>query len=128
MFFAQDQYGAERLKIAFENLQIESSKRLQQTAKFFGVSERTLDSWLTGKTDPPRAVVYAIWHESTLGRAATSAHSEQAAHLWRKLAKSQENQIKALESKINALHAEIERLKAETVTRVAMNEPFFKRY
>ena len=128
MFFAQNQYGVERLNRAFENLPIESSKRLQQTAKFLDVSERTLNSWLTGKTDPPRAAVYALWHESTIGREITSAHSEHAAHLWRTLAKSQAAQVKTLESKIDALHAEIDRLKAATLEPVAMNEPFFKRY
>lgn len=55
MFFALNQYGTERLNRVFETLPIDSSKRLHDTAKFLDVSERTLSSWLTGKTDPPRA-------------------------------------------------------------------------
>lgn len=128
MFFALNQFGSERLRRIFETLPIDSSTRLHDTAKFLDVSDRTLSSWLTGKTDPPRAAVYALWHESPLGHAVTSEHHTHAAHLWRTLAKSQAAQVKTLESKIDALHAEIDRLKAATLEPVAMNEPFFKRY
>lgn len=128
MFFALNQYGTERLNRVFETLPIDSSKRLHDTAKFLDVSERTLSSWLTGKTDPPRAAVYALWHESPLGHAVTSEHHTHAAYLWRMLSKSQAAQIEKLNAKIDFLNGEIESLKGATLEQVAMNEPFFKRY
>ena len=43
--------------------------QLRSVSKFLGISERTLSNYLTGKSDPPRAIVYAIWHESPAGHA-----------------------------------------------------------
>lgn len=128
MFFAQNEYGSARLFAAYDSLPIVRAHKLRDTAKFLGVTERTLSSWLTGKTDPPRAVVYAIWHESPAGRAATTAHSEQAAHLWRTLAKSQEQQVKRLEQKIDTLTDAINEQKLTARAPVAANELFFRRY
>lgn len=128
MFFASNEYGSERLRLAFDALPIDPSKRLKATADFLGVSTRTLNLWLTGKADPPRAAVYAIWHESPAGRAVTAAHSEQAAHLWRTLSKSQAAHIATLENRIDLLADEINDLKASSRAPVAMNEAFFKRH
>ena len=71
------------MRAAFDNLPIEAARRAKSTARFFGITESTLTRYLSGKSDPPRAVVYALWHESEFGRAVTSAHSEHSAHLWR---------------------------------------------
>lgn len=132
MFFAENEYGSERLKQAYETLPINRADKLKKVSKFLDVSERTLSAWLIGKSNPPRAVVYAIWHESPIGRAVTAAHSEQAAHLWRTFAKSQESHVKKMESKIDILNAEIDTLKRinQSAERfpVAVNEPFFTRY
>lgn len=128
MFFALNEFGSERLKSAFESLPIDSAARLSSTARFLGVTEKTLSQWLTGKSDPPRAVVYAIWHESPIGRAATSAHSEQAAHLWRTLAKSQAAQIEKLQQKIDTLTDTINAQNSSSHQPTAANERFFRRY
>ena len=127
MFFALNKFGSERLKLAYDALAIGSACKLKDTAKFLDVSERTLSSWLTGKTEPPRAAVYAIWHESPLGRAATAAHSEQAAHLWRTLAKSQGAHIAKLHGSIDELTDELNAAKQER-PRMAANENYYQRY
>lgn len=131
MFFAQNEYGAQALRAAFDQLPIESNRRLKVTAKFLGIAESTLTAYLAGKSDPPRAVVYAVWHESELGRAVTSAHSEQGAKLWRSLAKSQAETIETLRARIDEQAAEIGRLKLARTSParpMAANESFFERY
>lgn len=131
MFFAQNEYGHQAMRAAFDNLPIEAARRAKSTARFLGITESTLNRYLSGKSDPPRAVVYALWHESELGRAVTSAHSEHSAHLWRTLAKSQESSMDKLKARIDALTAENDQLKRDQATRrpaPAANESFFERY
>lgn len=127
MFFAQNEYGVEALRAAFDHLSIDPARRLKVTARFLGLAESTLTGYLSGKSDPPRAVVYALWHESDLGRAVTSAHSEQGAHLWRSLAKSQGETMSALRARIDTLTAEIDALKQArpAAPTMAANESFF---
>lgn len=131
MFFAQNCYGSQMLAEAFDRLPIPTEKRLKVTAKFLDVTERTLNDYITGKRNPPHAVAYALWHESDLGRAVTSAHSERSAYLWRSLAKSQESSIDKLKSRIDTLTAEIDQLKRDqqrSRPAPAANESFFERY
>jgi len=128
MFFAQNQFGSETLRNAYESLPIPTEKRLHATAKFLGVTDHTLKSWLAGKTPPPRAVVYAIWHESPIGHAVTSEHCEDGARLFRALARSQQQTIETMKATIQTLSTELARAKvAKGAPRdLAMNDPVFK--
>ena len=128
MFFASNCYGSHMLKEAFDQIQILESDRLKACARFLDVSERTFKDWLLGKKNPPRAACYALWHESTLGRAVTSAHSEQDAHYLRLLSRSQADQIAKQRARIDTLTDEIEALKRDTSTSAPANERFFNRY
>ncbi len=127
MFFAANCYGSNMLKEAFDNIAIPSEQRLKACAKFLDVSERTLSDWLKGRKDPPRAACYALWHESTMGRAVTSAHSEQGAHYLRMLSRSQADQITKQRERIDTLTAEIDALKRGNASAPA-NDRFFTRY
>ena len=128
MFFATNCYGSHMLKEAYDHIHIPESARAQACARFFDVSERTFKNWISGKKEPPRAAAYALWHESTLGRAATSAHSEQDAHYLRLLTRSQADQIAKQRARIDTLTDEIEALKRDTSTSAPANERFFNRY
>lgn len=129
MFFAQNEYGLEAFRAAFENLPIESDRRIKATAKFLGIAESTLTAYLAGKSDPPRAVAYALWHESDLGRAVTSAHSERAAYLWRSLAKSQTATIATLRAQVQALTEDNAALRREAAAsdgpHLSANDRFY---
>jgi len=127
MFFAANLYGSEILESVYHTLPIESSKRLKVTAKFLDVAENTLNRWINGKANPPRAVVYALWHESHVGRAVTAAHSEESARLYRRLAEGQQSEIERLRNTIATLNSELERAKLDSAAPHAMNEPFYKR-
>ena len=127
MFFSNNNYGSAALSRAFDHIPIPESKRLKQCAAFLGVTERTLSDWITGKKNPPRAACYALWHESTLGRAVTAAHSEQGAHNYLMLSRMQATEITRLQARIDAMAAEVESLKREAMYAPA-NEKFFSRY
>jgi hypothetical protein len=127
MFFASNCYGSHMLKEAFDRIHLPQSARINACARFLDVSERTLKDWLSGKKEPPRAVVYALWHESSLGRAVTAAHSEQDAHNYRMLSRMQGDRIATLERRIDAMSNEIETLKRDAFNAPA-NERFFTRY
>ena len=128
MFFAKNEYGHEALKTAFDQLPIDPARRVKLTASFLGIAESTLKNYLSGRADPPRAVCYALWHESPLGRAATSAHSEHGAALWRSLAKSKDESIKRLEATIDKLTAELDHVKRHQATpkHTACNDPVYR--
>lgn len=127
MFFASNCYGSHMLKEAFDHITTPEPQRLKACARYLDVSERTLSDWIKGKKDPPRAACYALWHESTLGRAVTAAHSEQGAHNYLMLSRRQAEQIAALQSRIDAQADEISALKRDAVG-AASNERFFMRY
>ena len=116
------------LKEAYDHIHLPESARVKACARFLDVSERTFRDWLSGKKNPPRAVCYALWHESTLGRAVTSAHSEQGAHYLRLLSRSQAEQLAKQRARIDELSAEIDTLKRGTTTSAPANEQFFIRY
>ena len=125
LFFAQDIYGSHRFSDIFNGLWIPSAKRHAQVAKFFDVSPRTLQRWLTGKSEPPRAVVYALWHESHEGRAVTASHSENGYMYERNLARCLGETIDKLRMQVTALESELDAIKRESVRPLAMNQPMF---
>lgn len=127
MFFAANCYGSFMLKEAYNHITTPEPQRLKACARFLDVTERTLSDWIKGKKEPPRAACYALWHESTLGRAVTAAHSEQGAHYLRLLTLRQAETIAAMQSRIDAQADEIEALKRDAVG-AASNERFFVRY
>lgn len=128
MFFASNCYGSHMLKEAYDRIHIPESERLKACARYLDVSERTLSDWIKGRKDPPRAACYALWHESTLGRAVTSAHSEQDAHNYLMLSRAQAEQIDKQRARIDALAAEIDALKRDSSSNAPANEQFYRRY
>jgi len=129
MFFALNEYGSASLRRSYDALAIDPARKLRQTTHYLDVSEQTLIKWLNGKSNPPRAACYALWHECDIGRAVTSAHSAHGMHLWRTLAKSQADTITTLQARIDALCDELNSAKQATSRPIfAANEPFLKRY
>lgn len=128
MFFASNQYGALSFQTSYNSLSIPSKNRLKIVSTFLGVTEPTLKRWLSGQSNPPRAVSYALWHESPQGLETTSIHCQEGARLLRALCRSQDDTIEILRARISELTLENEALKLSTPTNVAMNEPFYRRY
>ena len=105
-FHAEGQQGSALFATFFASLPIPSTQRHAATAKFFGVSERTLFRWLSGDTEPPRAAVAALWHESPFGRAVMDEHAHRG-HMYERGAAA------ALRAEVSTLRAYVARLEAE---------------
>lgn len=128
MFFAQNCYGSQMLAEAFDRLPIPTEKRLKVTAKFLDVTERTLNDYITGKRNPPRALVYAIWHESPLGHEVTSLHACEETAIYRRLSNSLTDQVNRQQATIDKITAELADLKRTSARPgpVAMNDPVYR--
>lgn len=122
MFFASNIYGSECMRRAYDTIPIESHKRALAVSKLLGVTERTLSSWLTGKSTPPRSAVIALWHESHEGRATVAGHAAEGLRLHRSHAESLQLQVAEMRATIAALHAEIDALKRSQTHDLAANE------
>ena len=126
MFFAQNVYGVARLQDAYNSLPIPADKKLRSVPKFLGISERTLSNYLTGKSDPPRAVVYAIWHESPAGHAVTSEHVHRGLDAFRALSKSLQADIVKKDQALDAMALELAKLKMDQDGTIPANDPVYR--
>lgn len=126
MFFAQNVYGVARLQDAYNSLPIPADKKLRSVSKFLGISERTLSNYLTGKSDPPRAVVYAIWHESPAGHAVTSEHVHRGLDAFRALSKSLQADIVKKDQALDAMALELAKLKMDQDGTIPANDPVYR--
>ena len=126
MFFAQNVYGVARLQDAYDSLPIPADKKLRSVSKFLGISERTLSNYLTGKSDPPRAVVYAIWHESPAGHAVTSEHVHRGLDAFRALSKSLQADIVKKDQALDAMALELVKLKMDQDGTIPANDPVYR--
>lgn len=126
MFFASNVYGVARLQDAYNSLPIPADKKLRSVSKFLGISERTLSNYLTGKSDPPRAVVYAIWHESPAGHAVTSEHVHRGLDAFRALSKSLQADIVKKDQALDAMALELAKLKMDQDGTIPANDPVYR--
>lgn len=125
-FFAERLSGSDFFRRVFEALPLPSTTRIDDVAGFLDVSPASIRAWITGKREPPRAAVIAIWHESHLGRAVTSAHSEYGETLARNYAASCEREMERMRATIEALRLELAAVKqASTARNIPMNDPVF---
>ncbi len=125
-FFAERLAGSDFFRRAVDALPLPSATRIDDLAGFLDVSPQSIRAWLTGKREPPRAAVIAVWHESHLGRSVTSAHSEYGETLARSYAASCEIEIARMRSTIEALRLELAAVKqASTAREIPMNDPAF---
>jgi hypothetical protein len=124
-FFADRIRGRGDFATAFDALAIPSDRRAAAVARLLDVSPRTVRDWLTGKREPPRAAVVALWHESRHGRAVTSAHSEYGAYLARSMADTLARDLDAARETIAALSQELAAAKLASAAPLASNDPRF---
>lgn len=130
MLFTATDYGPHALRRALDTLPIpgDYDKRLKTTALWLDITPATLSKWTGDFGNPPRAAVYAIWHESHEGRAAVTAHSEHGQSLWRSLSKSQESTIQHLRARVDHLSHELHRARFNSPRPQPMNDEFFRQY
>jgi hypothetical protein len=77
LFFSEREYGGGVFLQCYAAMtHIPEDQRTRKLARWLDVSERTIRRWLHGSGSPPRAVVYAMWHECNIGRDYMRAHNK----------------------------------------------------
>ena len=110
----------------FEALPIPARDRIAAVSRFLDVSPASVRLWLSGRRDPPRAAVIALWHESAYGRAAVGAHIEEGARLARAHAAALSAALDQATATIDRLTRELADAKqASAATPGAANDPLF---
>lgn len=127
MFFAANEYGQAVFQRVFHAIPIESTKRLRSVARFLDVTEATLKRWLSGESNPPRAAVYALWHESPYGLAVTSAHAVRGWQTFEGLSRAQASEIDRMKAHIAELARELDEAKQTAAAPMPANDPDYGR-
>jgi hypothetical protein len=122
LFFSEREYGHEVFIQCFDALDnIDPKQRFRKVAKWLDLSEHTLRKYYRGDLSPPRAVVYALWHESKIGQRYMRGTFGQQDH-WK------DGYIRSLEAKQKRLESEVTRLQNMLGTLGAANDGFKESY
>jgi hypothetical protein len=100
----RDAWGINNFRLFLDAVTGMNTQRLKGVCKWLDVSEKTLQRWMAGTSPVPRAVCYALFHESKYGRglAETTAYNDRALLL---------SQIDLLQMRIRALEADNDALR-----------------
>jgi hypothetical protein len=100
----RDVWGINNFRLYLEAVTGMNTQRLKGVCKWLDVSEKTLQRWMAGTSPVPRAVCYALFHESKYGRglAEVTAYNDRALLL---------SQIDLLQMRVRALEADNDALR-----------------
>lgn len=111
-FQSSGQFGVSLFCRAVSLLPMPESARTAALARWLDVSERTVCDWMSGRRCPPRAVVYAVWLESSDGRAAMHTQLFNEARTHAAHARSLQDHVTRLACTLDALRVELADAKA----------------
>ena len=74
-FYSMGHYGPNDFATFYESLPLMSTLKAAAVCKLLDIKPDTLVKYLTGKSNPPKAMVRLLFHESHFGRQATDTHT-----------------------------------------------------
>jgi hypothetical protein len=74
-FFSERHYGAQDFATFYEAIPVDSAQKPRAVCSLLDVTPDTLKRYLSGKSNPPKALVRLLFHECPFGRSATDTHS-----------------------------------------------------
>lgn len=107
IFHADGQRGCGFLATYFAALPHPANTKHRVTARFLGVTEKTLRAWLSGTRQPPPPVVALLWHECHHGRAALDSHAHQGMIYAQGVARGLQAENDRLRAIIRALESDL---------------------
>lgn len=110
-FFSSDHYGANDFATFYEAISIMSTGKQKAVCKLLDIKPDTLTRYLSGKSNPPKAMVRLLFHECHYGRSATDAHAHQGHVLALRQAQCLHKEVDQLKAKLSALEMENDALK-----------------
>lgn len=110
-FFSSGHYGTNDFATFFEAIPISQTKKAAAVCALLDIEPDTLKRYLSGKTNPPKAMVRLLFHECHYGRSATDTHSHQGHVLAIRQAQGLQAEIDRLRLSVTALELEADELK-----------------
>lgn len=74
-FFSEGHYGAQDFATFYEAIPVNSAQKSRAVCSLLDVTPHTLKRYLSGKSNPPKAMVRLLFHECHYGRSATDSHT-----------------------------------------------------
>ena len=110
-FFSTSHYGGNDFATFYEAITTMQESKPAAVCGLLDIKPATLTNYLTGKANPPKAMVRLLFHECHYGRLATDSHSHNGHIYALKLSQSLQSEIERLKITLQALELENQRLK-----------------
>ena len=110
-FFSSGHYGSNDFSTFYEAIPAPSINKASAVCGLLDIAPTTLTKYLTGKANPPKAMVRLLFHECHYGRQATDSHSHNGHIYALKVSQSLQSEVDRLKSTLQALELENQRLK-----------------
>lgn len=110
-FFSTDHYGANDFATFYAAIPAMSRDKPKEVCSLLDIKPDTLTRYLSGKSNPPKAMVRLLFHECHYGRSATDAHSHQGHVLALRQGQCLQKEVDQLKATIAALELENDTLK-----------------
>lgn len=117
IFHADGQRGSALFAIYFEALTLPAPTKHRTTARFLGVTPKTLLAWLNGTSTPPPPAVAALWHECHHGRSTLDSHAHQGMLYAQGIARGLQRENDSLRAIIARLESELSEAQNHTSPR-----------
>lgn len=124
-FFSSDHYGSNDFATFYLAVNVHSTSKALDVCQLLDITPKTLKAYLSGKSDPPKAMVRLLFHECHFGRSATDAHAHEGFLIERRRAAGLQSEIDRMKAALSALELENDALKRDGAsdTGHAANSP-----
>ena len=111
IFFSTEHCGSNDFVTFYEAVRTHGTDKPTAVCKLLDIQKDTLQRYLTGKSDPPKAMVRLLFHETHFARQATDAHAHNGFVYQLRLTQSLNAEVERLKSTLAALEVENQELK-----------------
>ena len=110
-FYSDGLQGGNDFATFYTAICINSLSKVKSICKLLDINPATLKRYLSGKSNPPKALVRLLFHESHFGRSATDTHAHEGHILAMRQLRSLQSELEKLKADFLALELENDALK-----------------
>ncbi len=110
-FHSLGHFGAHDFATFYEAIPTMTRDKTKAVCSLLDITPDTLKRYLSGKSNPPKAMVRLLFHECHYGRSATDAHAHQGHVLAVRQVQGLQAELDKLKAKFSALELENDALK-----------------
>lgn len=127
-FFSIDHFGCGDFATFYEAANFSTAQKPHAICRLLDIKPDTLNRYLSGNSNPPKAMVRLLFHECHFGRSATDSHAHaghmHALHLAQSL-KSENERLKSLVLDLERENQELKQGRPENVDMAANSSRWF---